>query len=109
MPLEAHEASSMYSEEKARFLRQVGEMIEDKDAELVVYLSSLNLEEVPNPGDHLSLPKELIECAAGMYSTLSNKSTVCTYCFWVQNPARTCLLETVRLLFLEKKSTLCNN
>ena len=26
----------------------------------------MNLEEVPNPGDHLALPKEIIECAAGL-------------------------------------------
>ena len=39
---------------------------------------------------------------AGNYYTVSNKSTVCAYCFWVHNPAQTRLLETVRLLFLEK-------
>lgn len=66
VPFEAHEASSLYSEEKARFLRQIGELIEEKDSELVVFLSSLNLEEIPNPGDHLALPKEIIECAAGL-------------------------------------------
>ena len=33
------------------------------------------------------------------YSKVSNSSTVCAYCFWVQNPARTCLLDTVRLLY----------
>ena len=27
---------------------------------------------------------------------------MCAYCFWVQNPARTCLFDTVRLLFLGK-------
>ncbi len=66
VPLEAHEASSLYSEEKAKLLRQVGDVIEDKDNELVVFLSSLKLEEVPNPGDHISMPQELIECAAGL-------------------------------------------
>ena len=66
VPMEAHEVSSLYSEEKAKFLRQVGELIEDKDTELVVFLTSMNLEEVPNPGDHLALPKEIIECAAGL-------------------------------------------
>lgn len=66
VPLEAHEASSLYSEEKARLLRDVGEMIEDKDADLAVFMSSLKLEEIPNPGDHLALPQEVIECAAGL-------------------------------------------
>ena len=60
VPLEAHEASSLYSEEKARLLREVGDMVEDKDAELAVFLSSLKLEEIPNPGDHIALPPEVI-------------------------------------------------
>ena len=37
------------------------------------------------------------------YSTVSNRSTVCAYCFWDQNPFRACLLDTVSLLFLEKR------
>ena len=45
---------------------QVGDMVEDKDAELAVFLSSLKLEEIPNPGDHISLPPEVIECAASL-------------------------------------------
>ena len=49
-----------FSEEKARLLREVGDMVEDKDAELAVFLSSLKLEEIPNPGDHIALPPEVI-------------------------------------------------
>ena len=60
VPLEAHEASSLYSEEKARLLREVGDMVEEKDAELAIFLSSLKLEEIPNPGDHIALPPEVI-------------------------------------------------
>ena len=37
-----------------------------------------------------------------MFSTVSTKSTVCAYCFCDQNPARACLLDTVRLLFIIK-------
>ena len=59
VPLEAHEASSLYSEEKARLLREVGDMVEEKDAELAIFLSSLKLEEIPNPGDHIALPPEV--------------------------------------------------
>ena len=66
VPLEAHEASSLYSEEKARLLREVGDMVEDKEAELAVFLSSLKLEEIPNPGDQIALPAEVIECAANL-------------------------------------------
>ena len=51
---------SIFSEEKARLLREVGDMVEDKDAELAVFLSSLKLEEIPNPGDHIALPPEVI-------------------------------------------------
>ena len=66
VPLEAHAASSLYSEEKARLLREVGDVIEEKGVELAVFLSSMKLEEVPNPGDHISLPQEVIECAASL-------------------------------------------
>lgn len=34
VPMEAHEASSMYSEEKAKLLRKVAGEIEEKDGEL---------------------------------------------------------------------------
>lgn len=34
VPMKAHEASSMYSEEKAKLLRQVTAEIEEKDTEL---------------------------------------------------------------------------
>ena len=40
--------------------------MEERDAELVIFLSSLQLDEVPQPGDHLSLPQEVIECAAAV-------------------------------------------
>ena len=66
VPLEAHAASSLYSEEKARLLREVGDVIEEKGVELAVFLSSMKLEDVPNPGDHISLPQEVIECAASL-------------------------------------------
>ena len=83
VPMEAHEASSLYryiailnlifpiskhrfnfSEEKAKILRQIGDEIEDRDASLAVFMSSLELDEIPQPSDHLGLPQELIECAA---------------------------------------------
>jgi tyrosine-protein phosphatase non-receptor type 23 len=66
VPMEAHEASSLYSEEKAQILRQLGDLVEERDAELAVVLSSLRMEEIPNPGDHIALPQELIEVAAGL-------------------------------------------
>lgn len=44
VPLKAHEASSMYSEEKAKMLREIGAKIETADVELASYMSSLTLD-----------------------------------------------------------------
>ncbi|KAG8230659.1 hypothetical protein J437_LFUL010678 [Ladona fulva] len=44
VPMRAHEASSLYSEEKAKLLRKVGSSIEEKDQEVVAFMSSLQLD-----------------------------------------------------------------
>lgn len=44
VPMEAHEASSLYSEQKAQLLRRFGELVEAKDRELVEFMSSLQLD-----------------------------------------------------------------
>lgn len=44
IPMKTHEASSLYSEEKAMILRSFGAKIEDKDVELNSYMSSLNMD-----------------------------------------------------------------
>ena len=72
IPLEAHTAASVYSEEKAKVLRDLGDKVEEKDEELTIFLLSMNLEQVPNAGDHIALPQELIECAAGLSGTNDN-------------------------------------
>ncbi len=66
VPYSAHEAASLYSEEKAKLLRTVGEEVDCRDAELAEFLSALDLEEVPRPDAGLSLPQEVVECAAGL-------------------------------------------
>ena len=69
VPLEAHEASSLYSEEKAKLLRSIGDEIESKDNELAIFMSSMSLDEdgvVPKPDDQIALPQELIEVAASL-------------------------------------------
>ena len=69
VPLEAHEASSLYSEEKAKLLRVIGEEIESKNNELALFMSSMSLDEdgvVPKPDEHIALPQELIEVAASL-------------------------------------------
>ncbi len=92
VPYSAHEAASLYSEEKAKLLRCIGkrwrrmvviacfamfftvalvlytfhagEEIDTKDRELAEFLSTLDLEEIPRPDADLALPQEVIECAA---------------------------------------------
>ena len=69
VPLEAHEASSLYSEEKAKLLRVIGEEIESKNNEIAVFMSSMSLDEdgvVPKPYEQIALPQELIEVAASL-------------------------------------------
>ena len=72
VPLEAHTASSLYSEEKAKLLRDLGDKVESKDETLQQFLLSMNLDQVPNPGDHIALPQELIECAAELSGVNDN-------------------------------------
>ncbi|EZA50853.1 Tyrosine-protein phosphatase non-receptor type [Ooceraea biroi] len=73
VPMKVHEASSLYSEEKAKILRSVGTKIEEKDQYLNTYLTSLKLEhmnlwdlDAQTPEwECLPLPEELVErCAA---------------------------------------------
>ncbi|XP_063977108.1 tyrosine-protein phosphatase non-receptor type 23 isoform X3 [Diachasmimorpha longicaudata] len=73
VPMQVHEASSLYSEEKAKILRSVGGKIEEKDQILETYLSSLKLQhltlwdpDIPTSSEELlTLPEELVErCAA---------------------------------------------
>ena len=79
VPLEAHEASSLYSEEKAKLLRSLGDEIENKNTELTIFMSSLNLEgEVPKPDEHIQMPQELIEVAAQLSVQKDNVSTKLT-------------------------------
>ena len=47
-------------------------LISSKDEELSNFLLSMNLEQVPNAGDHIALPQELIECAAGFSAVNDN-------------------------------------
>ncbi|XP_070163864.1 tyrosine-protein phosphatase non-receptor type 23 [Polyergus mexicanus] len=74
VPMKVHEASSLYSEEKAKILRYIGAKIEEKDQYLNTYLTSLKLEHMnlwdpdstqTSEWECLPLPEELVErCAA---------------------------------------------
>ncbi|KAG8036686.1 hypothetical protein G9C98_004008 [Cotesia typhae] len=72
VPMKVHEASSLYSEEKAKILRSVGSKIEEKDRDLEMFLASLKLQHLslwdpdrPLEADTLPFPEGLAErCAA---------------------------------------------
>ncbi|XP_022238599.1 tyrosine-protein phosphatase non-receptor type 23-like [Limulus polyphemus] len=65
VPMEAHEAASLYSEEKAKLLRAMAAKIEDKDQELLTYMSSLQLDISSLKPETEKIPQELLEkCAA---------------------------------------------
>jgi hypothetical protein len=63
--MEAHEASSLYSEQQAKLLRGVCGEIEAANGELAVFMSALQLEDIPEQETE-PVPQELIECAAGL-------------------------------------------
>lgn len=46
VPMNAHEASSMYSEEKAQMLRNIVSLVEAKNTELSEFMSSLQLDQL---------------------------------------------------------------
>ncbi|XP_035661632.1 tyrosine-protein phosphatase non-receptor type 23-like isoform X2 [Branchiostoma floridae] len=66
VPMEAHEYSSMYSEEKAKLLRQVVAEIELKDEQLHQYLESLDLTQLLETPESNRLPQSLLEKCAAM-------------------------------------------
>nr|XP_053638319.1 tyrosine-protein phosphatase non-receptor type 23-like isoform X2 [Cherax quadricarinatus] len=66
VPLEAHQASSMYSEEKAKLLRHIGSSIQEKNEELETYLASMQLDSLALDSASETLPQELIESCADL-------------------------------------------
>ncbi|KAL1124574.1 hypothetical protein AAG570_001198 [Ranatra chinensis] len=57
VPMKAHEASSLYSEEKAKLLRRISGMIDSKDEEVVSFMSSLQLDHIKAHLDSTVLPQ----------------------------------------------------
>lgn len=66
IPMKAHEASSMYSEEKAQLLRQVGGKVTEKDNELNTFMSSLNVDNLNVSEERANkIPQGIVDrCAA---------------------------------------------
>ncbi|XP_033113884.1 tyrosine-protein phosphatase non-receptor type 23-like [Anneissia japonica] len=65
VPMEAHAAASVYSEEKAKLLRELGAKIEEKNSQLDQYLESLQVDQLRLQKEPERLPQVLLEvCAA---------------------------------------------
>lgn len=73
VPIEAHEMASIYSENKDHIMRNIRIKIDEKDAELAEYMSSLQLDKITLRADHQSVPDELVELCA----ELSVKPKIC--------------------------------
>ncbi|CAH0393687.1 unnamed protein product [Bemisia tabaci] len=66
VPMKAHEASSLYSEEKAKLLRRVSGNIDKKEEQLVSFMSSLQLDYLHIFSQMDKIPQELIDSCAAM-------------------------------------------
>lgn len=66
IPMDAHESSSVYSEEKAKLLRHVVGMVEDKNMELMEFMSSLQLDHLDVLDSDQKIPQEIVDRCASM-------------------------------------------
>ncbi|XP_026870758.2 tyrosine-protein phosphatase non-receptor type 23b [Electrophorus electricus] len=66
IPMATHEASSLYSEEKAKLLREVMAQIDDKNQILERFMDSLSFDSVDNLDTFNSVPPVLLEKCAGL-------------------------------------------
>ncbi|XP_054736176.1 tyrosine-protein phosphatase non-receptor type 23 [Anastrepha obliqua] len=74
VPMKAHEASSLYSEEKAKLLRKYGSYIEEKDTELASFMSSLTLDNLNiNEEKANKIPQGIVDRCAELNA---NKTTI---------------------------------
>ncbi|XP_060801444.1 tyrosine-protein phosphatase non-receptor type 23 isoform X1 [Amyelois transitella] len=66
VPMGAHEASSLYSEEKAKLLRQVMSQVDAKNTELMEFMSSLQLDQLEVIQNEQKIPQEIVDRCAAM-------------------------------------------
>ncbi|CAF1355817.1 unnamed protein product [Rotaria sordida] len=66
VPLDTHLATSEYSEEKAKLLREIIELTENKNRELETFMLCLQLNRAPLNNEYLRLPRELLDCCAAV-------------------------------------------
>lgn len=104
VPMKAHEASSMYSEEKAEFLRTIGTKVEDKDIELKTFMSSLNVDFF-TIDQSTKLPQELVDRCASLNAKpnaipdlVSSMSSLADSCFEVES-----MLQEIKELLNEEE------
>ncbi|CAF1153019.1 unnamed protein product [Adineta ricciae] len=68
VPLDIHLAASEYSEEKAKVLREIVDLTDAKSRELESFMNCLQLDRLLLNSDDLRLPRELLDCSAGVIS-----------------------------------------
>ncbi|XP_041968457.1 tyrosine-protein phosphatase non-receptor type 23 [Aricia agestis] len=66
VPIGAHEASSLYSEEKAKLLRHVIGLTDAKNTELTEFMSSLQLDQLDVLDSDQKIPQEIVDRCAAM-------------------------------------------
>ncbi|KAL1458289.1 hypothetical protein WDU94_008450 [Cyamophila willieti] len=66
IPMKAHEDASLYSEEKAKLLRHISAKVEAADAELINFMSSLQLDIIAALHNPERLPQDLVDKCAEM-------------------------------------------
>ncbi|XP_028169896.1 tyrosine-protein phosphatase non-receptor type 23 [Ostrinia furnacalis] len=66
VPMVAHEAASMYSEEKAKLLRHIVTQVEAKNTELTEFMSSLQLDQLDVLDSDQKIPQEIVDRCAAM-------------------------------------------
>ncbi|CAF4138483.1 unnamed protein product [Rotaria magnacalcarata] len=59
---------SEYSEEKAKLLREIVELTDNRSQELEKFLNCLQLDRIPLNHEYLRLPRELLDCCATVVS-----------------------------------------
>ncbi|XP_035708755.1 tyrosine-protein phosphatase non-receptor type 23 isoform X2 [Folsomia candida] len=66
VPIEAHEVSSLYSEEKAKILRHYSGKIEGKNETLDKMIIALQLDQIDLQSSTKKIPQELVDCCAAL-------------------------------------------
>ncbi|KPI94567.1 Tyrosine-protein phosphatase non-receptor type 23 [Papilio xuthus] len=66
VPMGAHEAASLYSEEKAKLLRLVVSQVDAKNTELTEFMSSLQIDQLEVLDSDQKIPQDIVDRCAAM-------------------------------------------